>query len=239
MFLGDEQLAALLDRVSAAFSDPSALPDTVMAARIPHFRDIPRPQAPSSYPPGTTRSWTISQSAGDAPVMIPSKTETKRPKSGWTIGGITSVPRSSPPWLPTLEHATLSSPWQSAPDPIQASPTAAARYRLEPERQPSSRRGTDRSRTPEALSSWDTDPVERGDPRHRGSHLEDRSRKYCLALVRFLKEARRKTVVFTSFTMTAQHVREALAGEFGPQAVAAHLADRGSCCSGRGGRPVP
>ena len=99
---------------------------------------------------------------------------------------------------------------------------AAARYRLEP----SASHAHDAELTAaeqDALSSWDPDPIEQ-EILDRGSRLEI-DPEILPALVRFLKDARRKTVVFTSFTMTARHVREALTGEFGPHAVAAHLAD--------------
>ena len=221
MFPGDEQLAALLDRVSAAFSDPSALPDAVMAARI-HISETYRVHRRLLR---TRRNDAILDDfpvrGRQRPVMIPWKTETKRPKSGWTIGGITSAPRSSPPWPPALEHAALSSPWRSAPDPIR--PRRRRRpYRLEPD----ATHVHDAELTAaeqDALSSWDPDPIEQ-EILDRGSRLEI-DPEILLALVRFLKDARRKTVVFTSFTMTARHVREALAGEFGPHAIATHLAD--------------
>ncbi len=98
----------------------------------------------------------------------------------------------------------------------------AARYRLEP----SASDARDAELTiaeQDALRAWDADITEQEILR-RGTRLEIEP-EFLLALAKFLANARRKTVVFTSFTMTARYVRDSLIDEFGRHSVAAHLAD--------------
>ncbi len=221
MFPGDEQLAALLDRVSAAFSDPSALPDTVMAARI-HISETYRVHRRLLR---TRRNDAI---LDDFPVrgrqrlvMIPLEDRDESAQE-WLDDWrdyVRSTLESSIATQAGARRAFIAMAERAGSHPGLAA--AAARYRLEPD----ATHVHDAELTAaeqDALSSWDPDPIEQ-EILVRGSRLEI-DPEILPALVRFLKEARRKTIVFTSFTMTARRVREALAGEFGPHAIAAHLA---------------
>lgn len=221
MFPGDKQLGALLERVSEALSDPPALQDTVTAARI-HISETYRIHRRLLR---TRRSEAI---LGDFPVR-----GRHRP---------VTIPLADPDgtaqeWLDEWRdyirstlgsteaaHAAARCAFIAMAERAGSHPglvAAAARYRLES----CASHAQDAELTPaeeDALSSWDTDPIER-EFLQQGSRLQI-DPKILSALVSFLKSARRKTIIFTSFAMTARHVSGTLANEFGSQAVAAHLA---------------
>jgi ATP-dependent helicase HepA len=222
MFPGDEQLAALLDRVSEALGNPSALSDAVMAARI-HISETYRVHRRllrtrrndailDDFPVrGRQRPVTI-------PLSDPDET-TQEWLDDWR-DYVRSTLDSSPAAHAGARRAFIAMAERVGSHPGLAA--AAARYRLEPSAS-HARHAELTTAEQDALSSWAADDIER-EILERGSRLGI-DPAILPALVRFLKDARRKTVVFTSFTMTARHVRDALAGEFGSHAIAAHLAD--------------
>jgi ATP-dependent helicase HepA len=222
MFPGDEQLAALLDRVSAALGNPSALPDAVMAARI-HISETYRVHRRLLR---TRRNDEILDDfpvrGRQRPVTIPladADETTQEWLDDWR-DYVRSTLDSSPAARARARRAFIAMAERAGSHPGLVA--AAARYRLEPNASHAHRAELTTAEQ-DALTSWAADDIER-EIIERGSRLEI-DPEILPALVRFLKDAQRKTVVFTSFTMTARHVREALAGEFGPHAIAAHLTD--------------
>lgn len=222
LFPEDEQLAALLDRVSAAMNDPSALPDAVMAARI-HISETYRVHRRllrtrrtdallADFPVrGRQRPVTIGSPDRDemAQEWLDDWRDYVRAKLGPSPAARTGVRGA----FVALAERVGSHPGLAA---------AAARYRLAPD----FNHARDAELTPterDALGSWEADATER-EILERGSRLEI-DPKILPTLIKFLKGAHRKTVVFTSFTTTARYVLEALTDEFGPQAIAAHLVD--------------
>jgi len=222
MFPGDKQLATLLDRVSATLGDPSALPDAVMAARI-HISETYRVHRRLLR---TRRNNAILDDfpvrGRQRPVTIP-LADADETTQAW-LDDWRDYVRSALDLSPTaragVRRAFIALAERAESHPGLAA--AAARYRLEPSASHAYRAELTTAEQ-DALSSWAADDIER-EILERGARLEI-DPEILRALVRFLKDSRRKTVVFTSFTMTARHVREALAGEFGLHATAAHLTD--------------
>ena len=223
MFPGDEQLAALLDRVSAALGDPSALPDAVMAARI-HISETYRVHRRLLR---TRRNDTLLDDfpvrGRKRPVTIP-RADPDEAAQEWLDDWrdyVRSTLDSSPAARAGARRALIAMAERAGSHPGLTA--AAARYRLEPSDSDAHRAELTPAEQ-DALSSWAADDPER-QILERGARLEI-DPEILSALVSFLKDdARRKTVIFTSFTMTARHLREALVGEFGPHAIAAHLTD--------------
>lgn len=74
-----------------------------------------------------------------------------------------------------------------------------------------------------ALRAWDVDAVERG-ILTRALDFETTGEAGG-AVIEFLKGSHSKTVLFASFTTTAQHIQDVLVEEFGSSAVASHLSN--------------
>ena len=222
MFAHDGQLSALLDDVSAAVGDPAALLDAVTAARI-HISEAYRVHRRvlrnrrsnallASFPVrGRQRPDAIPVAGRDATAQ--EWLDDWRDYVRSTLDRSPGIQAGASPALIAFAERAGSHP------PVAA---AAARYRLRP--------GADDAREAEltageqdALRSWEPDPAER-EILERGLGLEA-DPEVAPALVEFLRGEHRKTVVFTSFTATARFVAAALTAEFGPAAIATHLAD--------------
>jgi ATP-dependent helicase HepA len=206
MFPGDEQLAALLNRVSAALGDPSALPDAVMAARI-HISETYRVHRRLLR---TRRDDAVLDDfpvrGRRRPTVIP-LTDTEETAQEWLDDWREYVRSTldSPTARTGVCHAFIALAERAGSHPGLAA--AAARYRLEPNASHAHRAELTMAEQ-DALSSWPADQLER-EILERGSLLEI-DPEIMPKLVSFLKDSRKKTVVFTSFTMTARYVREAL-----------------------------
>ena len=174
MFPGDEQLAALLDRVSAALSDPSALPDAVMAARI-HISETYRVHRRLLR---TRRNDAILDDfpvrGRQRPVTIPvaDPDETAQEWLDDWRDYVRSTLESSTAARAGARRAFIAMAERAGSHPGLAA--AAARYRLEPDASSRSRRGTDRSRTGRTFLLG-LRPHRTGDPR-AGIPSRNRSR---------------------------------------------------------------
>jgi ATP-dependent helicase HepA len=222
MFPDDEQLAALLDRVSAAMNEPLALPDAVRVARI-HISEtyrVYRRLLRTRRTDAVLAHFPVRGRQRPVTIVLPRRDETAQEWLDDWRDYIRATLGSSATARSGTRRAFIALAERIGSHPALAA--AAARYRLEP----GARHADDAELTAadqDDLRSWDVDDTER-EILDRGTRLEI-DPEVLPALVTFLKGARRKTVVFTSFTLTARHVLESLAGEFGPQAIAAHLAD--------------
>jgi ATP-dependent helicase HepA len=222
MFADDDRLSALLDDVSAVVGDPTALQVAVTEARI-HISEAYRVHR------RVLRNRRSNVLLASFPVR-----GRQRPESIPVVGRDTAAQEWLDDWRDYVRSTLDRSPGlEAGVRPVfnafaeragsyPAVAAAAARYRIRP--------GADQAREAEltaleqdALRSWEPDPTER-ELLERGSRLET-DPEVAPALVEFLRSARRKTVVFTSFTATARFVAASLVAEFGPDAIATHLAD--------------
>lgn len=222
MFPDDKQLAALLDRVAETLSEPTALPEAVTTARI-HISEAYRVHRRLLR---TRRSEAVLGSfpvrGRQRPVTIP-PTDFDGSAQEWLDGWRDYIRSKLDPAEAAYARArdafiAFAARAGSHPGLV----AAAALYRLE-QRASDAQDAELSEAEQDVLSSWEPDPVEQ-EILQEGSRLRVDS-QILPALVSFLKIARQRTVIFTSFTMTARYVRGTLAHEFGSNAVASHLTD--------------
>ncbi len=222
MFPDDEQLVTLLDRVLATVSDSSALPDAVMAARI-HISEtyrVHRRLLRTRRTDAVLTEFPVRGRQRPATVPLAERDGTAQEWLDDWRDYVRSTLDSSAAARVSVRRAFVALAERVGSHPVLAA--IAAQYRLDP----TDSRARDAELTAaeqDALRAWDADTTEQEILR-RGARL-DIEPDVLPALVRFLTNVRRKTVVFTSFTMTARYVRESLTAKFGRHSVAAHLAD--------------
>jgi ATP-dependent helicase HepA len=222
MFPRDEQLATLLDGVLATMSDRSALPDAVMATRI-HISEtyrVHRRLLRTRRSDAVLENFPVRGRQRPGTIAPDDRDETAQEWLDDWRDYVRATLDSSTATRSGVRGAFIALAERIGSHPALVA--AAARYRLEPDAS-HAHDAELASAEEDDLRSWDPDAAER-EILDRGTRLEI-DPEIVPALVKFLKGARRKTVIFTSFTTTARHVQEALANEFGPQAIAAHLVD--------------
>ena len=222
MFPADDQLAALLDEASDAIDKPSRLPDAITAARI-HISETYRVHRRLLRTRRTnTLLDTFPVRGRRRPAAIP-MADRDATSQEWLDDWreyVSSKVDDSTGIRPGVRRAFVALAERAGSHPPLVA--AAVGYRLTQDYDQAYRAELTIDEQ-DALRSWEVDDTER-EILARGARLEV-DPEVMAALVEALKAARRKTVVFTSFTSTARFLHTALAGEFGSNAVAGHLGD--------------